>query len=313
MSQTILPEGRLLYTYANRASCSTPAGLHRALEREEILEGVALRSDPDGGLLVSAGPYLGHIPREETAFGLQEGRIREISVLTRVGRPISFTVTGIKENAGDLRLTFSRRRAQELAWSHLSTLPLGSVIPATVSRLEAFGVFVDIGCGLTSLLRTDRISMARIRHPNQRFQPGQEIWAVILRQDPTLFRLELTHRELLGTWAENAAQFAPGMAVPGIVRGTMDYGLFVELLPNLTGLAEPHGGIREGDRVTVYIKSLYPEAGKCKLLILGKLPPAPLPPIQYTLPEGMRLTYWNYAPQRHRPSDETRFEAESEA
>lgn len=46
-------------------------------------------------------------------------------------------------------------------------------------------------------------------------------------------RIVLTLRELLGTWSENAACFAPGETVVGIVRSVEDYGVFIEIAPNL--------------------------------------------------------------------------------
>jgi len=41
----------------------------------------------------------------------------------------------------------------------------------------------------------------------------------------------LTLRELLGTWSENAACFAAGETVVGIVRSVEDYGVFIEIRP----------------------------------------------------------------------------------
>ena len=47
-----------------------------------------------------------------------------------------------------------------------------------------------------------------------------------------------TIRELLGTWEENAELFTPGETVTGVIRSIEDYGVFIELMPNLAGLAE---------------------------------------------------------------------------
>ncbi|MFQ9916228.1 MAG: hypothetical protein ACLRWQ_07410 [Flavonifractor plautii] len=90
---------------------------------------------------------------------------------------------------------------------------------------------MDIGCGVPSLIGIENISVSRIPHPDQRFRVGQAIFAVVQELDPKLGRVYLTHRELLGTWAENAAHFQAGMTVPGIVRGLKEYGAFVELTP----------------------------------------------------------------------------------
>lgn len=85
-------------------------------------------------------------------------------------------------------------------------------------------------------------------------------------------RLHLTHKELLGTWEQNAALFAPGQTVPGIIRSVESYGVFVELTPNLTGLAEWQEGLCVGETAVVYIKSMQKERMKIKLLIADHFP-----------------------------------------
>lgn len=102
---------------------------------------------------------------------------------------------------------------------------------------------------------------------------GRRIHAAVLETLPEQGRVKLTHRELLGTWAENARDFAPGMTVEGTVRGLKDYGAFIELAPNLSGLAEPRADLREGDRVSVFLKAMLPERMKIKLLVIERLSP----------------------------------------
>ena len=70
MSDIFLPEGRLLNTPENCRQCASAAGLRRAMERQTILEGTALMAKPDLTLRVAVGPYIGEIPREETAEGI---------------------------------------------------------------------------------------------------------------------------------------------------------------------------------------------------------------------------------------------------
>ena len=179
----------------------------------------------------------------------------------------------------------------------MARLRPGMVIPCTVTHLEPFGAFVDMGCGLVSMIGLEQISVSRIPHPACRFAVGQEIFAAVVDTDPSLGRVRLTHRELLGTWEENARRLAPGMTVAGWVRGIKDYGIFVELFPNLSGLAEPREDLREGDRVSVFLKSILPERMKIKLLIIDRLPPEPTPPpLTYFITDG-RLGHWRYAPE----------------
>lgn len=145
MSNLYLPEGRLLHTPENQAAWETLSSLRQAMEQETVLEGRAVLCTPGHDLLVNLGPFTGTIPREEAALGIREGTAREIAILSRVGKPISFTVTGVAEGAPP-QLTLSRRRAQELALAELLRCPPGTVLPATVTHLEGFGAFVDVGC-----------------------------------------------------------------------------------------------------------------------------------------------------------------------
>jgi len=289
------PEGRLIHTEDNRLHCASLDALHAAMEQERVLEGRVLFCDPDCNLYVKLGHYTGVIPHLEGAIGISDGTTRDIALLSRVGKPVSVVVTQIRENGA---LCLSRRKAQEQAQSCLlhHTRP-GDILPATITHLESFGAFVDLGCGLPSLMGIETLSVSRISHPNQRFLPEQEIFCVVTDINQTTRRLSLTHKELLGTWEENVEQFAPGMTVTGIVRSVKEYGIFVELAPNLSGLAEVRTGFEEGDAVSVYIKSILPERMKIKLLLIAKLAPSPSPPsIRYFQTEG-RLSRWEYAPK----------------
>lgn len=116
-------------------------------------------------------------------------------------------------------------------------------------------------------------------------------------------RICLSHRELLGTWEENAALFQAGETIAGIVRSVEPYGIFVELTPNLAGLAEPREDVRVGQQAAVYIKSVQPEKLKIKLALIdtqdSTTPPAPL---HYFITEGP-LTDWRYSPPGCSPGD----------
>ena len=172
MSDIFLPEGRLLNTPENCRLCASAAGLRKAMERQIILEGSALMAKPDLTLQVAVGPFMGEIPREETAAGIAEGYTRDIAVLSRVGKTICFVVDRLEERDGALVPILSRRRAQERAKVWLEGLAPGTVLPVTVTHLEPFGAFVDAGCGVSSLICVERISISRIPHPSHRFQVG---------------------------------------------------------------------------------------------------------------------------------------------
>ncbi len=276
----------------------TLAELRSAMESRAVVEGVAQRCDAALNLSVQLGRISAIMPREEATAPWISGANREIAVLSRVGKPICCTVESIAADAkGAPLVTVSRRQAQEQAMdAMLENLRPGSVVAGRVVRMEPFGAFADIGRGIVALLPTEFISAARIRRPEQRFRTGQRILALVKAFDRETRRVTLTHKELLGTWLENASQFSPGETVPGIVRGVMDYGCFVELTPNLSGLTDRREDLQEGDAVSVTIRSIRPERMKIKLQVIEKLPEqAALPTLSYRITDGV-LERWVYSP-----------------
>ena len=270
--------------------------LRQAMEEQTVLEGLAIRCDARRDLTVRFGGYEGIIPRSDAIHPAISGAERDIAVLSRVGKPVCFTVTAIEtDGGGKPRVTLSRRAAQEqaIAWLLEHAAP-GCVLPARVTHLESFGAFVDLGCGVASLIPLENIAVSRVAHAADRFRVGQDILVLVVGVDRESCRFYLSHKELLGTWMENAAQFAPGDAVTGIVRGVRDYGIFIELTPNLSGLADWRPGLEPGDEVSVYIKSIRPDTRKIKLQVIQNLGPAEtVSALQYFITDGV-VENWRY-------------------
>lgn len=262
------PEGTLIDNFENKNYLKSLSGLVEAYDEGKILEARAIICDSNHNLIVDLGCMKGIIPREEGAIGIREGSVRDIAVISKVNRPVSFVITDFKKNSdGEDIAVLSRRAAQKICMeNYVENLLPGDVIPAKVTHMENFGVFADIGCGIVSFLPIDTLSVSRIAHPKERFYVGMDIKVVVKYFDAG--RVHLTHKELLGTWEENAQMFSIGETVSGIVRSVEEYGVFVELTPNLAGLAEPCPGAKEGCQVSVYIKNIVPDKMKIKLVII---------------------------------------------
>jgi len=269
-----LPEGQLISTPENRRRLSCAAQLERAMNEETILEARPVLCDGDRNLIFDFGDSVGIMPRDEVCVAPDDTDIRDIAVITRVGKPMSFLVSDIKKrDDGKCAVRLSRKRLQEKCLAdYLDTLDDGDVIEARVTHFESFGAFCDIGCGIVSLLSIDRISVSRIAHPSDRFSVGDMIYAAVKGRDEVKLgdrgRISLTHRELLGTWEQNADKFAAGQTVTGVVRSVENYGIFVELSPNLAGLAEYKSDVLPQMTAAVYIKSIIPSKRKIKLVIV---------------------------------------------
>lgn len=147
----------------------------------------------------------------------------------------------------------------------------GEILNGTVKNIRPYGAFIEVDNGVVGLLHIEDMSVSRIKSPEERVSIGQNIKVMIKSVDKDMNRIELTHKELLGTWEENAALYEEGKKVQGIIKETekQKNGIFVELKPNLVGLAEYKDGYEYGQKVDVYIKKIVKDKKKIKLLIVS--------------------------------------------
>lgn len=313
------PEGMISGTAQNRELLSGGRmGLEKAMAAGIILESTALLCDNEMNLHVDLHGMTGIIPRSEVCLCRENESVKDIAIITRVGKPVCFKIISIEEKQGRTYAILSRRQAQlECMNNYISDLLPGDIICSRVTHLENFGAFVDIGCGMISLLSVDCISVSRFSHPRDRLYSGMIINTVIKSIDREKGRIFVSMRELLGTWEENAALFSPGQTVAGIIRSVEDYGIFVELTPNLAGLAElrddmPSVAQEDGGRMAaVYIKSIIPERMKIKLVLIDSYKgDISVPKLNYFVDceNTLHIDRWRYSPPECRKVIETVFE-----
>lgn len=304
--QRFLPEGSLINSKLNQEYLSSIDGLKAAMEDSVILEATAQVCTYSHELIIPLPCIKAIMPREECAKGIKEGKTKDVAIISRVGKPVCFLVNGFEERDGETVAIISRKAAQEMCYNeYISKLLPGEVIDAKVTHTEQFGCFVDIGCGIPSMIPIDAISISRISHPNDRFEIGDNVKVIVKNQDCE--KVYISHKELLGTWSENAALFTAGETVNGVVRSVESYGIFVELTPNLAGLAEPKPGVYVGQTASVYIKSINEEKMKIKLIIVDSYDTPPDKEYQYFIESGV-IDYWRYSPIGCKKQIETIFE-----
>lgn len=271
------------------------ADVKAAIDSGEIFEGRVMLCDREHNMHVDLGFAEGIIPRTEGAVGIIEGTVRDIALISKVGKRVCFRVVGFQKGENGRRnIILSRRMAQlQCEKEYIDLLKCGEIIDARVTRLEGFGAFIDIGCGINSLIPIDMLSVSRISHPRERLHTGEMIKCALKSRDDG--KLTFTLKELFGTWEENAARYFVGETVTGIVRSVESYGVFVELTPNLAGLAELGMPLKAGQRVSVFIKSIIPERMKIKLVVVDVCPHQAEKPLDYTVSSGI-ITRWRYSP-----------------
>src|SRR5438094_96218 len=193
--------------------------------RAEPVVGARIR----GGLEVELGGVRGFCPvsQVEAAF------CADPSVY--VGRTLQFLVTELDEARGTAvlsRKALLRREEQEKASRLLASLKPGDEIEGSVTRLEPFGAFVNIG-GVDGLVHVSEISHDRTAHPRDALAEGQKVRVRVLRID----RLK-DDRPRIGLsikaaapdpWANVGERFTKGLRVRGAVVRLTDFGAFVNL------------------------------------------------------------------------------------
>ncbi len=282
--------------------------IKNAMMKNEIIEGKVLLCDREHNLHIDLGAIRGIIQREEGALGIDDGTIRDIALISKVGKSVCFNIIGFQRDVfGNTCAVLSRKNVQKRCKEEfLDNLELGDIIDAKVTHLEKFGAFIDIGAGINALIPIDMLSVSRISHPRQRLSEGQKIKVVLRKREGD--KLTFSLKELLGTWEENAELFTPGETVTGVIRSIEDYGVFIELMPNLAGLAELEDGLFEGQSVAVYIKSIIPQKMKIKLIIVEAYDKDEKGKELVYFNKENHIPYWLYSPKGSTKLIETDFD-----
>ncbi len=248
--------------------------LELAKENSQRIEGFVKKVDEEFNLHVSLGMgIMAFVPRAEVSSIIEDnGLPAENASTSKLNKVTQFKVVDIfyLEDEIHPKIVLSSK-AVELdvrKWMYMHLKP-GMKLKGTVRGLTEYSAFVDVGGGVTAIIRLDDISTVRIKHANERFKYGQRIEAIVKSYDRDTGRIELTYKELLGSFKENVKDFKEGQLVEGIVRSREKNGIYVELKPNLIGLAAHRSGLEYGQKVLVHIKKINFEKEKIKLVIVG--------------------------------------------
>ena len=239
-------------------------------ETKDILQGIVKNCDKDYNLHVELKNGIhGIIPRQEIeAINVDEkGYPKENLCIGKVHKYVQFK---LKEKDGD-KLIFSRKDVQQEVLNSVKTdLKVGDNIKGIVKNITPYGAFIDIGGGVVGLAYIEDLSVARIKTPYERLKIGQNVNIVVKSINRETGKISLSYKDTLGTWEDNAKKFSVGMNTKGIIRETEKNknGIFIELTPNLVGMAEYKEGLKYGAKVDLYIKKIDYDKKKVKVVLL---------------------------------------------
>jgi small subunit ribosomal protein S1 len=208
-----------------------------------------------------------------------------------VGKTLEFLVTKVESGRGGVVLSrrqLLRRSEQAQAKELLATLKPGDEREGTVARLEAFGVFVDLG-GVDGLVHVSEIRHGHTGHPREAVKPGEKVRVRVLKIEPGKDgqqRIALSIKAAQpDPWIGIENKFPRGTRVTGTVVRLTDFGAFVNLAPGVDGLVHvsevaPHrvGHVKEvlsvGQTIETMVLGVDPEKRRISLSLKATLPAA---------------------------------------
>ena len=187
-----------------------------------------------GGLELKIGSHDAFMPASQVSLE----RIEDLS--TQIGETMVCEVLEI--DRGKKRVVLSRRAVlaqerQEALSESVGKLHAGLVVRGKVTRIEAYGAFVDIGSGVEGMVHVSNLSRQRVENPADVLELGQEIEVQVLEVKDEGRRIALGRKQLEpDPWVDLAERLPADSVRDGRVTRLMDFGAFVEIEPGVEGL-----------------------------------------------------------------------------
>lgn len=199
--------------------------VEKLLENNGVQNGVVTKIAPFG-IFVDVGGVEGLVHYTELSH---RGPINPAKNF-KEGDEVTVKVLGYDEKKR--RLSLSMKALGDDPWNEIEKeLEVGYAIKVSVSNIESYGAFVDLGNDIEGFLHISEISWDKnIKHPSQYLSVGQEIDVEIIEIDTASKRLRVSLKKLLD---KPFSQFAKAHQVGEVVKGKVatltDFGAFVNL------------------------------------------------------------------------------------
>ena len=253
------------------------AGFERvmnAVDTQEVLEGVVTEVIK-GGLLVLTHGVKVFVPASHATLS----RTDDLSPMLRT--KVSFKILEVNRQrrraVGSIK-TVLREERKEKERQFWDTVEVGQKFTGTVKSLTDYGAFIDLG-GVDGMVHVSELSWAKIRHPSQVVQVGQEVDVYVRDLDHEKRKISLGYkRDEDNPWNILERDYAVGQDHDVKVVSLTTFGAFAELIPGIDGLihisqlathrvGKPSDAVSVGDVVRVRITELDFERKRVSLSI----------------------------------------------
>ncbi len=199
--------------------------IDQLMESGTIVEGT-IKKITSYGMFVDVGGVDGLVHYNEISY---KGPVNP-SKLYKDGDVV--TVKAIGYDKDKRHLSLSIKAVQSDPWAEVeSELDEGDTITVTVSNIEAYGVFVDLGNDIEGFLHISEITWNKnVKNPNDYLTVGQEIDVEVIEINSKTHKLRVSLKRLLAKpFDEFMKSHKEGDIVTGTVTSLTDFGAFVRI------------------------------------------------------------------------------------
>ncbi|MDQ7045798.1 MAG: 30S ribosomal protein S1 [Sulfurimonas sp.] len=196
------------------------------LMADDVIVAGIIKKITSYGMFVDVGGVDGLVHYNEISY---KGPVNP-SKLYKEGDEV--TVKAISYDKDKRHLSLSIKAVQEDPWAEVETeLDEGDTITVTVSNIEAYGVFVDLGNDIEGFLHISEISWNKnVKNPNDYLTVGEEIDVEVIEINSTTHKLRVSLKRLLPKpFDEFLKNYNEGDIVTGTITSLTDFGAFVRI------------------------------------------------------------------------------------
>ena len=213
----------------------------RAEQRMKFLDGVkpgdkvigVVKNITDFGVFVDLNGMDGLLHITDMSWG----RLNHPSEMLGIGQKIEVQI--LEVNREKERVSLGLKQLQNNPWENIEArYPVGQRVRGKVTKLVAYGAFVEVEEGVEGLVHVSELSWTkRIARPSDVLTVGQEIEASVLGINKEERKISLGVRQLdTNPWDDIDARYPIGTQMKRAVRNLTAYGAFVELEEGIDGM-----------------------------------------------------------------------------
>ena len=197
-----------------------------ALMQDDVVVEGTIKKITSYGMFVDVGGVDGLVHYNEISY---KGPVNP-SKIYKEGDVVN--VKAISYDKDKRHLSLSIKAVQPDPWAEVENeLDEGDTITVTVSNVEAYGVFVDLGNDIEGFLHISEITWDKnVKNPSDYLSVGQEIDVEVIEINPKTHKLRVSLKRLLPKpFDEFTKNFHEGDIIEGVVTSLTDFGAFVRI------------------------------------------------------------------------------------